>query len=261
MTSARVRRLGFATLKGTRHVARDAVTLAADGPVGDRAFCLVDPASGRVLRTVEHPSLIQVEATSDGGDLCLRMPDGQEVVGRVEATDEAPLTVDPVLTVDYWGRPASVRLLAGPHAAALTAYLGRAVRLAATEPGEVVWAGAVSVVTTGELERLSGRMLAAGVTPPPGLDARFRATITLDAAQDAAPGTHLRVGSATIEVQRRIDRCAVVDIDPATGRRQVPVLAHLERHDGLLTFGVDARVVAPGRVEVGDLATPENPPH
>ena len=262
MTSARVRRLGFAAVKGTRHLARDAVTLAADGPVGDRAFCLVDPESARVLRTVEHPTLTCVEATTgDGGELRLRWPDGREVVGPLEATDEAPLTVDPLLTVDYWGRPATARLLDGPHTAALAAYLGRPVRLAATQPGEVVWAGAVSVVTTGELDRLSERMTSAGLTAPIALDERFRATITLDAEQDPAPGTRLRVGTATIEVARRIDRCAVVDVDPATGRRDVPVLAHLDRHEGLLTFGVDARVVQPGRVEMGDPATPENPSH
>jgi uncharacterized protein YcbX len=254
MTSAPVRRLGFATLKGTRHLARGAVTLAVEGPVGDRVFCLVDVGSARVLRTVEHPSLTRVSATEVAGELRLSWDDGREVVGHPETTDEAPLTVD------YWGRPATVRLLDGPHSAALTAYLGRPVRLAATAPGDVVWAGAVSVVTSGELDRLADRLVGAGLTPPSGLDARFRATVTLDADQDPSPGTRLRVGSATVEVQRRIDRCAVVDIDPDTGLRDLPVLAHLERHDGLLTFGVDARVVQPGRVEVGELATLENPP-
>ena len=39
------------------------------------------------------------------------------------------------------------------------------------------------------------------------------------------------------------------------------MLAHLERHDDLLTFGVDARVVEPGAVSVGDPATPENLSH
>ena len=178
MTSAQVRRLGFATLKGTRHLARQTVTLSADGPVGDRAFCLVDVESARVLRTVEHPSLTRVEATETAGDLRLRWDDGREVMGRPEPTD-----------------------------------------------------------------------------------ARFRATITLDTERDAAPGSRWRVGSAVVEVQRRIDRCAVVDVDPASGRRDVPVLAHLERQDGLLTFGVDARVLQPGRVEVGDPALLEDPPH
>jgi uncharacterized protein YcbX len=255
MTSALVRRLGFAAVKGTRHLSRAAVTLSADGPVGDRAFCLVDLGTARVVRTVEHPSLTRVEARGDGRDLRLRWDDGTEVGGELATTDEAPLTVD------YWGRPVTVRLLDGPHTSALTAYLGRPVRLAATAPGDVVWAGAVSVVTTGELDRLAKRLAGAGTTPPAALDARFRATITLDAEHDPAPGTRVEVGSATIEVQRRIDRCAVVDVDPVSGRRDCPVLAHLKRRDGLLTFGVDARVVQPGHVEVAEPVSPENRSH
>lgn len=250
-----VRRLGYAVVKGTRHLARERLTLALDGVEGDRAFCLVDPSSGRVLKTVENPSLTAVEATvGDDGDLALRLPDGTQVSGRPTPTGD-------LTTVDYWGRSVTARLLDGPHAAALAAYLGRPVRLAATAPGDVVWAGSVSVVTTGALERLRERMRASGATPPAPLDERFRATLTLDAADDPVPGTCLRIGTATIEVGRRVDRCAVVDADPATGRRAKPVLAHLERHDGLLTFGVDARVVQPGRIEVGDLATPVNPQH
>lgn len=249
-----VRRIGYAAVKGTRHLTHPTVTLGPDGPVGDRAFCLVDPPTGQVLRTVDHPALVRVEATASDGDLTLRFPDGSVVDGRPEP---AELLQD----ADYWGRSVTAHLLDGPHSGALAAYLGRPVRLAATRPGDVVWAGAVSVVTTGALARLSRRIEAAGQQPPTRLDERFRATLTLDADEDPAPGTRLRVGTATIEVGRRIDRCAVVDTDPATGRRDQPVLTHLERHDGLLTFGVDARVLEPGRIEVGDPATPEDPPH
>lgn len=244
-----VRRLGYAVVKGTRHLARARLTVRPDGVEGDRALCLVDPGSGRVLKTVEHAALTCLEATVDHGCLTLRWPDAAEVSGPVNPAPE------PLLTADYWGRPVTARLLDGPHAAALTAYLGRPVRLAATEPGAVVWAGAVSVVATGELARLGERMRAAGATVPDDLDQRFRATITLDGDDDPEPGTRLRVGTATLEVGRRVDRCAVVDTDPVTGRRGAPVLAHLERHDGLLTFGVDARVVEPGRIVVGDPAT------
>ena len=250
-----VRGVGFATVKGTRHLPRTSVTLAAHGPIGDRAFCLVDPATSRVLRTVEHPTLARVVATDIVGDLHLRLPDGTVVTGHPEPTAEPPLTAD------YWGRPATLRLLAGPHAAGLAAYLGRPVRLAATRPGDVVWAGVVSVVTTGALERLAERLRAAGHVPPADLAERFRATLTLDAADDPLPGTTVRVGTATIEVARRIDRCAVVDVDPESGRRDSSVLAHLERHDGLLTFGVDARVVQPGQVGVGDTAAVERAQH
>ena len=57
-----VRRAGFAPVKGMRHLALDAVDLDARGAVGDRAWCVVDVDRSRVLRTVQHPSLIGVVA-------------------------------------------------------------------------------------------------------------------------------------------------------------------------------------------------------
>ncbi len=125
----------------------------------------------------------------------------------------------------------------------------------------MVWGDVVSIVTTGALARLEHRLRARGLEPPPQLEERFRATVTLDAPDDPRPGSRLRLGSAVIEVGGRIDRCAVVDVGPDTGARDAPVLAHLERHDGLLTFGMDARVVEPGVVDVGDPAMVENGPH
>ncbi|MFC8504533.1 MOSC domain-containing protein [Pedococcus sp. NPDC057267] len=246
----RVRRLGFAAVKGTRHLSRPVVELAADGPRGDRRYAVADPATGRVLRTVDHPALARVEAEVEGGLLRLRLPDGTLVDGPAEpgAIGQPGGT----LHGDYWGRPATLRLLDGSHDAALTAYLGRPATLVATEPGAVVWGAPVSLVTTGELERLAERLGAAGATAPAALDERFRATVTLEADHDPEPGTLLRLGAAVVEVVGRIDRCAVIDADPRTGLRDSRLLRHLEQRDGLPTFGVDAHVLAPGTVRLGD---------
>lgn len=43
---------GFAVVKGTRHRSRPAAPLDAAGPVGDRRYCLVDPKTEKVLKTV-----------------------------------------------------------------------------------------------------------------------------------------------------------------------------------------------------------------
>jgi uncharacterized protein YcbX len=244
----RVRRLGFAAVKGTRHLARPAVTLTVGGPEGDRRYAVADPSTGRVLRTVDHPALSRVEAEVVDGLLLLRLPDGTVVDGPALPDGERARTVEG----DYWGRLAPLRPLDGPHDAVLTAYLGRPAAVVATEPGAVVWGAAVSLVTTGELDRLVGRLHAAGATVPEGLDERFRATVTLEAATDPQPGTRLRLGAAVVEVVGRIERCAVIDADPGTGLRDSRVLRHLEHHDGLPTFGVDARVVVPGTVRAGD---------
>jgi uncharacterized protein YcbX len=253
----RVRRLGFARLKGTRHRARPVVVLTPAGVEGDRRYAVADPSTGRVLRTVDHPALARVEAEVEDGFLVLRLPDGTLVEGPAEPDG----TARPAVAGDYWGRPATLRPLDGSHDAALTAYLGVPATVVATEPGEVVWGAHVSLVTSGALDRLSARLAAAGARVPEALDERFRATVTLEADADPAPGSRVRLGGAVVEVVGRIDRCAVVDTDPLTGRRDVPVLRHLEHHDGVLTFGVDARVVAPGTVRVDDPGTPEHAAH
>ena len=251
----RVRRLGFAAVKGTRHLSRPLVELTAEGPQGDRRYAVADPTTGRVLRTVDHPALARVEARVEDGLLRLHLPDGTVLAGP--AKPAGPGTLDG----DYWGRPATLRLLDGSHDAALAAYLGRPATVVATEPGAVVWGARVSLVTTGELDRLAHRLRAGGAPVPAALDERFRATVTLEADADPEPGTRLRLGTAVVEVVGRIDRCAVVDANPRSGLRDSRVLRHLEHRDGLPAFGVDARVVVPGTVRVGDPGTPERAAH
>ena len=73
----RVSRVGFTPVKGGRHQTRASVDLTGSGPVGDRAFALVDPERARCLRTVENPSLLATEATWDGTRLAVDLPGGR----------------------------------------------------------------------------------------------------------------------------------------------------------------------------------------
>ncbi len=248
-----ITRIGFTPLKGARHEPHDAVRLAADGPVGDRVFCLVDRAAGRVLRTVQHPSLLRARAGWDAGVLAVDLP-GLTVEGSPAATGE-------VLKVDYWGRRAAVEVMSGPWAAALSAYLGRDVVLArAVNAGEVVYGASVTLVTTSSTDLLAERL---GV---PVDSARFRSTFLVDTPgaaphlEDGWVGRELRLGEATVLVTGSVPRCAVVDLDPATGvrdRRVLQTLAGYRRGDGEVCFGVDAVVVGLGRVRLGDAAVLE----
>lgn len=64
-----------------------------------------------------------------------------------------------------------------------------------------------------------------------------------------------RIGFSPLEGAWRGARGAVVDPDPETGLRDVPVLgtpAGYRRSDGEIGFGVDAEVTVPGHVRVGD---------
>ena len=110
-------------------------------------------------------------------------------------------------------------------------------------PGEVVYGHPVSLVCTGDLETLG--------EPD---SARFRATFTLDAPSLPPTGSDLRLGDAVVRIRDQIPRCRVIDINPATGEmdtRHLATLAVRPRRVGELPFGVDAVVVTPGTVAVG----------
>lgn len=247
----RVARIGFTVLKGGRHLARPEADLALEGPVGDRAYCLLDLARDRVLRTVENPTMVQVVATQDGSRLRVTLPGG-------EAVEEEPAGTGEVREVDYWGRREEVELVDGPWSAPLARHVGYDVAVARVRrPAGVVYGGPVSLVTTSSLERLGSAV------GHPVEAARFRATLLLDTedlpehVEDGWVGRELRVGRAVLRVRGTVPRCAVVDLDPVSGSRTLPVLRTLagyRRGDSEICFGVDADVTVAGRVRLGDRA-------
>lgn len=247
----RVDRIGFTVLKGGRHLARPDAVLDLAGPVGDRAYCLLDPARDRVLRTVENPTMVQVLAALDGPRLTVELPGGERAAG-------VPAPGGEVREVDYWGRREQVELVDGPWSGLLSGHLGYDVRLARVRrPAGVVYGGPVSLVTTSSLDRLAGEL------GRPVESERFRATLLVDTTglpahvEDDWVGREVRVGEAVLRIRGTVPRCAVVDLDPVSGARTLPVLGTLARYrrdDAEICFGVDADVVVPGRVRVGDQA-------
>lgn len=90
------------------------------------------------------------------------------------------------------------------------------------------------------------------------LDAlRFRPNLLIQAAgdemfpEDAWVGRVLRIGGVRIRVDRRDQRCVVVNVDPVTSWRNPAVLRAInrERHGCL---GVYGSTVQPGRIALGD---------
>jgi uncharacterized protein YcbX len=244
----RVARIGFTPVKGGRHRTHRSVWLTPTGPRGDRAFCLVDPEAGRCIRTAAHPALLRADAAWNGRVLSVELPSGT-------VADE-PVPTGRVRTVDYWGRSTTVEEVAGPWSAAYSAHLGRDVVLAAAGPGEVVYGGAVTLVTSASLARVSE---AVGVAVD---GARFRATFQLDGdlppdAEEGWVGRRLQIGGAEVRVLGVVPRCGVIDLHPASGVRDLGLLKALAGDRpgrAEVTFGVDAEVTVPGRVATGDRA-------
>jgi uncharacterized protein len=86
---------------------------------------------------------------------------------------------------------------------------------------------------------------------------RFRPNLLVEAAtdepfpEDAWVGAVLRLGGVRMRVDKRDQRCVMVNVDPVTTERNPTVLRTIARQrDACL--GVYGAVVEPGRVSVGD---------
>jgi len=242
-----VSRAGFAPVKGLRHLAVDAVDIEERGADGDRSWCLLDVGAARVLRTVQHPSLIGVVARADGGVLTLTLPTGEAAAGP-------PTRSGRRVTCDYWGRAVDLELSYGPHAGLVSEWLDRRVHLAAAPRGGVVFGDSLTVVGTASLRELARR------TGLPGLvqqAERFRSTLVVETdepyVEDSWAGRDVLVGDAVVRIGGPVPRCAVIDHHPVTGVRDVRLLKALvaERptnRAGEPMFGVYATCTQPGRV-------------
>jgi uncharacterized protein YcbX len=235
-----VRALTIAPVKGLRVTTTDALDIGPTGPVGDRAFLVVDHDNALQL-TARTPALLQVAARWDGDTLALAFPDGAEVAAVPELGAAAT-------TANYEGREIAGRIVEGELAAALSEHLKRPVRLLARDPAE---RGADDAPVT----LMSEASLSALAVP----DARrFRMTITIDGVspweEHGWGGRELAAGDAVLRVTAPVPRCVVTTRDPDRGERDVPTLKALATLRGKddVTFGVWCEVVAPGRVRVGD---------
>ncbi len=66
----------------------------------------------------------------------------------------------------------------------------------------------------------------------------------------------MKLGTATIAVTKRIDRCAATDVDPSLGVRDMRMVELLERSFDHHDCGVYAEIVESGVVMPGDVLSP-----
>lgn len=97
---------------------------------------------------------------------------------------------------------------------------------------------------------------------------RFRANVYLEGLEPWAErewiGRELRLGGVTgdsgvtgitVRVVEETERCAATEVDPATARRDVPVVRLLHETYGHEIMGVFAEVLSAGAIAVGDTVT------
>jgi uncharacterized protein YcbX len=235
--------VGFAPVKGTRHLPQPEARFDTDGPIGDRAYCLVDVERREVLKTIRNPTLVAVVARVVGNGLELTLPTGETAAGPATSTGET-------VTCEYWGRPVPLELTDGPHAALCSAYLGRPVRLARAPRGGVVFGDQITVVTTASLRDLGERVDVPDLVAEAG---RFRATFVVDTdepyTEESWLGREVTLGGLRLRLGIPIPRCGVIDHDPTTGVRRGRLLKTLAGYRptnkaGEPMFGVYGRVVS-----------------
>jgi len=228
----------------------DAVDLDHTGVRGDRTWACLDP-DDRTIGSAKHPArwgrLLEVRATTaaDGRAVEVHVGGRAHVAGSPaadRALGEHLRLPDDAGLVPEWLADVS------PGGETVTSVSGLA------RTGRFVDFGAVHVVSTGALARLGQRLGTAAVAA-----LRFRPNLVVDAPDDPAPGTELRLGGSVLRVVLPTPRCVV----PGLGHDGLPadrdLLRALARHHRIAVpglgraacFGRYAEVVRPGRVRLG----------
>jgi uncharacterized protein YcbX len=221
-------------------------TLTERGLPGDRAWGVVDTATGKVLSAKREPSLMEATAYTSGEAVRIRLPEG-------DVCDPGP-AADAALS-GWLGRP--VQLV---PAATVSASYEMNVSAVDDEspvielpcpPGTFFDAAPVHLLTTASLRTMAARRRDSVWHPR-----RFRPTLLVEAERDTFVedewiGQTVVVGGAELTVFAPTVRCRMtVHAQPGLARDLDVAKAVNAEHEGNL--GVYAVVKTPGRVRVGD---------
>lgn len=244
--------LSYTPVKGLALVHPGELYIDVHGVDDNRRFYLIGEDDRRYEITRDGRTSVVVPAYNSGTEtLSLRFPDGDLVEGQVELDGE-------VIT-DFYGRSVSGRVVSGPWAEALSAFIGKPLRIVKTDrpAGGVDRAnGPVSIVSEASVSELARQ---AGVKEVDGR--RFRMLITLSGCapheEDQWVGREVRIGELVVNVLEQVARCAATTYSPSSGERDLDTLRIIRSYRGVrdgknLDFGIYGEVVRPGRVALGD---------
>lgn len=246
----RVARLNIAPVRSLGLESREEVLLGPDGVAEDRRFYVIDDGD-RLVDQLTAGEMVQVASWTDPDATILRLtfPDGNVVEDEVQ--------LDGPIETHVHGRTAIGHIVEGPWAAALTAHIGRPVRIVRCDRiGGTRTAHPATLVTDGSLDAL-GAALGVG-----NVDARrFRMLIELEGGEaheeDTWVGGRIELGETILTISAPVARCAMTTHDPETGRRDFDTLRAIKEYRGLangkdIMFGVWGEVETPGLIRLGD---------
>ena len=247
-----VAQIGATALKGTRLLHPASVELTALGIPGNRRFHLVNEL-GELFSCGDFGPLMRIRAEFDPATeiLALDLPDGTSV-------SAGPDDLGAPCVTDFYGRPVPGRFVEGPAAAALSAYVGRPLRLVRAEAeGDGPDEHRLTLVSRASVADLGARHGRPDLAP-----GRFRMNLELDGCapheEDGWSGAAVRLGTAVIRVLGPVPRCVATTRDPETGDKDFDTLKAISAYRPLMAdprgvpFGMYAEVETPGRVVLGD---------
>lgn len=274
MLQLTVTHFGFSPVKGARHSAHPRAEQDPSGIVFNRRWGLVLPETGKVLRTVAYPKLVQVENSLSGygNNTQLHL----EIPGRGSFTLET-LSKEETQTFDFWGQPKRLALYDHTVNAAFSDFLGQQVVLAyAFDP--LIFGAPLSLIGSATLEEI-GRRVAAPHNPEAGLvrvdAARLRCNLVVQTDEPFIEDTwagqqlqlqvvaglegkpvHSELDGVLITLGKPIGRCAVIDTNPVTGVRDLKLLKSLANYRPRNQRGEPVAGVYASFSALSDMATP-----
>lgn len=245
-------------IKSTAGQALEQVRLGEEGLEGDRRYMVTKP-DGTFITARTHPQLQRVTACPVKGGLEVSHPE----LGSIAALEDEFATQ--AFFTGVWGDAFA--------ALTTTALLDEWFSRAVGEPARLVWLGQRSpryrqalgrrvsfadgyplmLISRASLEDLNARL------PSPQRMAQFRPNLvvsgTLPYAEDR--WRRLRLGEVELAVGKPCSRCAMITVDPDTGRfiperEPLRTLAQYRRGpDGMVYFGQNLVVLRAGVLKVG----------
>lgn len=238
-----VTHFGYSPLKGARHQTRNQTHLTSQGITYNRRWALINPTQNTVLRTVAHPQLMAVTTELDTTELNTS-PQGTQLTLTVPGQGSYSVpTLDQQATQEFtsWGAAKQLAPYEHPVNEALSTYLGTPVALAYAPTQNLIYSGALSLIGTATLADIEARAQAAGQPFASTQAARFRCNLIVETSQpyieeswqgatitlQAGYGVPVELDGLSVQVGKRIGRCAVIDAHPDTGQRDAKLLTLL----------------------------------
>ena len=250
---ASVRAIYLSPVKSLGLMQAERTTVTPAGIPGDRAFVVLDHRDEvATLRRYGALARARTRYDVDRHELTMVMPGGREITAEVMD--------GPGHEVQMFGEPLRGAIVEGPWAEALSELTGVPMRLMRALGRTAQDSHAMSILSVGSVDELSTH---AELTEP--LDPRrFRNTLLIEGTvpheEDTWVGREVRVGTATLRVAARDQRCSLITKNPDSGERDLDTLrvlaSYRRQDDGEVCLGVYADVVQPGDVALGDTVEP-----